>query len=554
LKRLAVYFNGDPATTDASRILRIPGTLNYKTTPPFSVVVRSIAEIEYDPSDFDDLPELEQPPVSQPSPKTKDRIKKILECKFLQHCDRDRATLSEPEWYAMISNLAREIGGPAAIHGLSRGYAKYSPRETDAKILHALNTSPATCQKIKIIFNCEKDCGVKSPAALSFKKAILISSPSNNFPREAIGGLAGEFADLLSHYLESPWSFFAFGFLTCLGNLISDRVTLASEIAPQPRFFTVNLGESADDRKSESIKKTVRFFEDTLAQGSFRVCHGIGSAEGLARVLGENPENSKKLTLVYDELKAFVSKATIEGATLLPAVNSFFEGNRFQSATKTHSIDLNGVYLSLLAASTLETFSRMWTPAFLDIGFLNRLWLVKDRGERRFSIPREIPIQEIKPLQRSLGELLANIPQGRVKLYITEDARTIFDEWYFGLEPGPFSKRLDTYGLRLMILLAINERETEITEDITRKVVSLLKWQLETRRECDPVDAENNIAKMEEMIRRALAREPLEQRELQRRVHYNRYGIFAWKSGIDNLCRTREVFFDNKTKTYSLAK
>ena len=556
MKRLAVYFNGDPATTDASRILRIPGTLNYKTTPPFSVVVRSIAEIEYDPSDFDDLPELEQPPVSQPSPKTKDRIKKILECKFLQHCDRDRATLSEPEWYAMISNLAREIGGPAAIHGLSRGYAKYSPRETDAKILHALNTSPATCQKIKIIFNCEKDCGVKSPAALSFKKAILISSPSNNFPREAIGGLAGEFADLLSHYLESPWSFFAFGFLTCLGNLISDRVTLASEIAPQPRFFTVNLGESADDRKSESIKKTVRFFEDALTHGAFKICHGVGSAEGLAKILGESGEKEtpKKLTLIYDELKSFVSKATIEGATLLPAVNSFFEGNKFQSATKTHSIDLDDVYLSLLAASTLETFSRMWTPSFLDIGFLNRLWLVRDRGERRFSIPREIPFQEVKGLQRKLGDHLKDIPQERVRLPITEEAREVFDQWYFSLDPGPFSKRLDTYGLRLMIILAANERENSITAEIARAVVTLLRWQLEVRRECDPVDAENNIAKMEEMIRRALAQGSLELRELQRRVHYNRYGLFAWKSGIDNLCRSREVFFDNKAKTYSLMK
>jgi hypothetical protein len=385
------------------------------------------------------------------------------------------------------------------------------------------------------------------------EKTIPPTTPAS-FLRQAIGGLAGEFADLYSTYLESPWSFFAFGFLTCLGSLISDRITLASEIAPQPRLFTVNLGESADDRKSESIKKTVRFFEDTLARGSFPVCHGIGSAEGLARVLGENPENSKKLILVYDELKAFVSKATIDGATLLPAVNSFFEGNKFQSATKTHSIDLEGVYLSILAASTLDTYSRMWTPAFLDIGFLNRLWLVKDRGERRFSIPREIPQAEIKPLQKKLGELLRDLSQVHIKLPVTDEARAVFDGWYFALEPGPFSKRLDTYGLRLMIILAANEKQKEVTEEIARDVVSLLRWQLEVRRECDPVDAENNIAKMEEMIRRALAQGPMELRELQRRVHYNRYGLFAWRSGIDNLCRCREVFFDNKTKTYSLAR
>ena len=115
-----------------------------------------------------------------------------------------------------------------------------------------------------------------------------LRSDGYDFPREAIGGLAGEFADLYSHYLESPWTFFAFNFLTVLGHLIGDRVTLASEISPQPRLFTVCLGESADDRKSESIKRTVRFFEAALIQRSLRLCHGVGSSEGLARILNED--------------------------------------------------------------------------------------------------------------------------------------------------------------------------------------------------------------------------------------------------------------------------
>jgi hypothetical protein len=553
LRRLSFFFKADPAACDASRILRIPGTSNFKTSPSHPVRVIIHGTQEWNLQDFEDLPVVQySPPPAQVG--THDRLKKVLECAFLQHCDKDRLTLLEPEWWAMVCILARESGGRELIHSLSRGYPKYSPRETDEKILQALKAGPLTCQKIKSLWKCGKSCGVTSPVRLPAKKAEPLSIPAVGFPRETIGGLAGEFADLYSTYLESPWSFFAFGFLTCLGNLISDRITLASEIAPQPRLFTVNLGESADDRKSESIKKTVRFFEDTLARGSFPVCHGIGSAEGLARVLGENPENSKKLILVYDELKAFVSKATIDGATLLPAVNSFFEGNKFQSATKTHSIDLQDVYLSILAASTLDTYSRMWTPAFLDIGFLNRLWLVRDRGERRFSIPREIPQGDIKILQKKLAELLRFLSQEHTKLPITDEARQVFDEWYFGLEPGPFSKRLDTYGLRLMIILAANEKQKSISAEIARQVVTLLRWQLDIRRECDPVDAENNIAKMEEMIRRTLARSPLEIRELQRKVNYHRYGIFAWKSAIDNLCRCREVFFDSKTKTYSLAR
>jgi len=76
-----------------------------------------------------------------------------------------------------------------------------------------------------------------------------------SFPVNAIRGLAGEFADLYSSYLESPWTFLAFNFLTCLGSIISDRITLASEIAPQPRHYTVNLGKVPMTENQNQLRK-----------------------------------------------------------------------------------------------------------------------------------------------------------------------------------------------------------------------------------------------------------------------------------------------------------
>jgi len=48
-----------------------------------------------------------------------------------------------------------------------------------------------------------------------------------------------------------------------------------------------------------------------------------------------------------------------------------------------------------------------------------------------------------------------------------------------------------------MILLTVNEGKSEVTEEITEKVIDLLQWQLKIRREVDPIDAEGSIAKME---------------------------------------------------------
>lgn len=551
LKRLAAYFNGDLNATDASRILRIPGTLNYKTTPPFNVTIRSMEGNEFNLSDFDDLPELEQAPVSQSAPKTGDRSKKILECSFLQHCDKDRATLPEPEWYAMISILARESGGRELIHSLSRGYAKYSAKETDDKILHALNAGPPTCQRIKSLWNCGRNCGVTTPLGLATKKnmtAAPMRDPdvANQFPKEIMAGLAGDFAETFSSYLEVPPHFFFMAFLACLGHVLADRITISSEIAPQPRLYVLLLGESADDRKSTGIAKTVDLFKDAIE--GFSMCWGVGSAEGLQKRL----EKNNRLLLCFDEFKQFVSKCKIESSVLLPCVNTLFESNRYESRTKTSHVYLENAYLSMLAASTVSTYENTWSSQFTDIGFNNRLFLVPGSGERKFSVPARVPDREKASFKERLGELLRHSENHR-ELTLTQNAREIFHEWYMALERSIHTKRIDTYGLRLMSLLALNELKPEIDDETIQKVLALCNWQIEIRRLHDPIDCDNEVARMEEKIRRVLrAKGPLKSWELRRATNADKKGLWFLDTAQKNLTRAKELGFDPKEKAYFL--
>ena len=59
LKRLASYLGADIGATDASRILRVPGTLNYKYFPEREVEISHFTQNEYEFSDFDFLPQIE---------------------------------------------------------------------------------------------------------------------------------------------------------------------------------------------------------------------------------------------------------------------------------------------------------------------------------------------------------------------------------------------------------------------------------------------------------------------------------------------------------------
>src|SRR5208283_686954 len=87
------------------------------------------------------------------------------------------------------------------------------------------------------------------------------------------------FPEVYSHHMEPPKHFFYMAYLTCLGNVLTKRLIINSEISPEPRYYIVIIGESADDRKSTAINKTTAFFEEAIPD--FSVCNGVGSAEGL---------------------------------------------------------------------------------------------------------------------------------------------------------------------------------------------------------------------------------------------------------------------------------
>jgi hypothetical protein len=366
------------------------------------------------------------------------------------------------------------------------------------------------------------------------------------FPYDVMSGAAGFFADLYGSHLETPKEFLYMSYLTCLGSVLSRRLTLATEIAPQPRLYTLLLGQSADERKSTSLTKTIDHFKDAV--DNFDVCWGVGSAEGLQKRM---EQTNAGLLLSLDEFKQFVSKCKIQSSVLLPCVNTLFESNRYESRTKTTDINLDEAYLSMLAASTVQTYERTWDASFTDIGFNNRLFLVPGTAKRKHSLPEKISDQDQFTLKTKLGEIL-RIVGGIMELDISPDARELYHNWYMDLERSIHAKRLDTYALRLMSLLAVNDLKNEVDEETVLKVIALCNWQFNVRMIHDPIDADNKIAKMEQSIRRVLRTGPKKERQLKQRVNANRSGLWVFTTARNNLQREMEIILDKKIRKWRL--
>jgi len=368
------------------------------------------------------------------------------------------------------------------------------------------------------------------------------------FPDHIMTGAAGYFADVLSESMEPPRHFFFMAYLTCLGAVLAGRVTLKTELNPQPRLYVVILGESADDRKSTAINKTVDFFIKALS--FFQSCFGVGSAEGLQkRFQKESTGAMSSLLLVFDELKAFVGKSKVDGSVLLPCVCTLFEANRYESHTKNNEIILNNAGLSILAASTIETYERCWDSAFQDIGMTNRLFIVPGHGRRKHAIPCRVPYQEWDYMKTELNRVIG-LTGICPELDVTPSAQELFKSWYLNLEQSVHAKRLDTYAMRFMILLAVNAGKNKVDDSIVKDVIDLMNWQLEARRLHDPIGADSKIAHIEEKIRRKLKAAPLTDSGLKRAVHYERSGLFVYTTAIKNLSNAKEIRLNKNTNQW----
>ena len=391
---------------------------------------------------------------------------------------------------------------------------------------------------------------------VSHPKLKLEKKSDLEFPYEVVTGVAREFSELYCHYVESPIQFAYMSFLACLGSVLSPHLTLATELKPQPLLYVLLLGPSGSSRKSTIIKLTTEFFLSALMDRySLNICRGIGSELGLLRQFeGLKDRDQLSILLCLDEFKMLTSKSSITGSAILPCLSTLFDGNRYENYTKENSFNIEEAHLSILAASTPETYDSTWDPQFTDIGLNNRIFIVPGEGKRGDGFPDAIPPDELLEIRTGLNEIIFLTEKSPI-LQLTPSARALYSDWYKNRENSVHSQRLETYALRLMCLLAVNDRRNEVDENVVENVIKLCDWQLKVRKLYTPVDADNVAAELEGGIRKQLEnRGSITRRELIQYTNAYRKGIFWFNCALKNLNDEGEIGFDEKTKRYSIKR
>lgn len=401
------------------------------------------------------------------------------------------------------------------------------------------------------------------------------------FPQSGYVGVAAKFADVYSSHYESPKEFFYLDLLTLIGSVVSGRVRADFAVPCQPRLYALKISPSAWRRKSTSTRFADNFLQtvlkrlppDQLDHYSSLALYGVGSAEGLAVHLEprtvdigglEFRRSTRRALLVFDEFRRFEAKAGIEGSALRPMVNELFDSNRYDNLTKTTALRIEDGHLGFLSNTTEENYRNLvGAREFLDIGFLNRFFLVVSDTRKRVSRPKAPAESDLKPILQELSKYLAALPllnpdgsaSEEVVIPLTAEAEGMWDEWYCGLEETPETARLDNLGMRVMGLLAFTSGRKEIGAELLGSVLEILEYQRRVRSIYRPIVADNACARMEQKIRHALERYGhLKERDLRRYTNADRDGLAIFNKAVSALCQHGDVKLDPKTMVYELAK
>ena len=363
-------------------------------------------------------------------------------------------------------------------------------------------------------------------------KRINYAAPENmdysdgidrRFPINIIRGVAGDFADIYGDKLESPPQFFYATFMAFLGAKCSGRVVLDSILAIQPRLFIALIGESADSRKSTALKMCKPYFSEIATHKK------VGSGEGLTRVLSE----SSVVMLYYDELLTMIKKTKQESSTLLGMMTELFSENTAENqlASAEKSMYVDNAYLSMVAGCTTKTYQKLFEEEALDIGFVNRLFIVPGESDKRIADPINVSSREHAIINEGLLRIDGMIKNG-LAITKSNNAFDAYRQWYESVQRTECSKRIDEYCQRWAILMAINKHEMEINKDTMLDAIDLAEWQLKVRELYAPYEAKNGVGAIEEQIERQLKiKGRLSHRDLFNFTNARRHGgrkAFEW--------------------------
>jgi len=213
----------DPVVFEAARILRVPGTFNYKDDPPSEVtVLRDCLDIDFKTfarivgATDDVLAQHKFAPTALQKKLNEARVssfRRIVQrslsgegCEQIKYAVLHADALSEPQWFDALSVAHHCHDRDTAIHKLSSGHPEYDPAATEAKTQHI--KGPHNCETFERnnpggCADCKWNGKIRNPITLGHE--IIEADKEDNLFRIEDEETGEQTVYVIPEY---PWPFF----------------------------------------------------------------------------------------------------------------------------------------------------------------------------------------------------------------------------------------------------------------------------------------------------------------------------------------------------------
>ncbi len=454
LRRLALALGGDLASAEPARILRVPGTLNHKYTPPRRVLIETFnPDRRFNLGDFDDVLPLERERhEGRVSFEVPERIREGQRNDILYRLGR--------------SLYARRMSRDAILAALqvenaTRCEPPLSEQEVKQIAVHVVAQRDRPAFQAPMIDQPDARAAAPEPmtAPLVFPDAAWRKGPFATYREAMVGATHAPEAALFAGLWAAAAASLGRGAWFYLGMDVYPNVAI-----------TV-FGASGDGKTTGARHGVDRLqgLEDSVG-----VLRGAGSGEGVVDWLRETKEAHLWFAEEYSEI---LIRAGWDGATIRSVITNLWDCPpeyelRFKKDKRRGEPPpkLIRPTLNLLVCTTPANFWRYLRDEEVESGYGSR-WLYLT-GARRPMIPR--PLRPDATLIGAVEDALADLAgMAEIDCSLSDDARALWDDFCGAWEVEAWApltraavKRVPQYVIKLgMLYAAFESTLPEITAE-----------------------------------------------------------------------------------------
>lgn len=375
------------------------------------------------------------------------------------------------------------------------------------------------------------------------------------YPAEIYDGtLAGEFAERCTKGNHIAKELFIEAFLTVLGAVVGNQLRGDQKgmfarqymiaVAPPQHGKDVAIDESQEVFRAESEE-----FDGEGRIAGF-LTHEVDYKNIGAKPVNLASENAaidaalkcSRLLNVPPEFGSLLDKSSISGAgaALLELMLAAWDSTFPKLSTAKGRKDVpSRLFFSILTSIQPDRLSGMQVTS----GFYSRcIWI----SVKPLNVTANLPKVDYGDFQKRLFTKLLPLEKSPITITTSPEALETLNTWFADVKTRKFEDdqirtRINIIALRKALVLAWLKEQDTITAETMGAATRFCDWQLSVRSELFLSEAENDVARHQLKIRKALRKKPLTTRALKRTVNSERVGTEIHERALKGLVLSGDV-------------